>query len=290
VHSSPPGARIHSYTKAHRALPAGCLRAMLLAPSEAAIGLGLSLRLHLLHVGTGKGTASAHTAFDEHSFPLDDTPWLEAHDAPDVNGLFYTICQLISAFDIREQVSELLVHALILLESLIRRDTEGVFAACTVRPLLLTAVALSAKHNIDESLTQLVPSLHRVGFTGISASSFCDMEIAFLEIVGWRIGVSRKVYTVYAFELRALAASQMPAIRSVVPQLVEIATALDAARDDPPEKQQELQRDASVSSPLLDRAECAPSRSRPHRRWTAPSPEGRPKVSSPPCGTRLGGW
>ena len=204
---------------------------MSVAMSRGSLGLALSLRIHLLnnssaHDGRRHRLLRPTHLFDETARPITHSPSL----CGDLDELFYTVCQLIAAFEIQSE-PEILVQATILLERFIRRAPD-LFTTSTVRPLLLTSLMVSTKWCIDEVVTGSVAELHRVGFIQLDQGRLNAFEAMFLQAIDWQVAVSRQVYSVYAFELAALALSQFRPLRAVAPKLVACAEALDAPASD----------------------------------------------------------
>ena len=65
--------------------------------------------------------------------PLGTDPWPGPDDSPGIDALLCTVCQLTAAWSIQQQ-PQILVHALILVETMIMQDP-GVLTAATARPL-----------------------------------------------------------------------------------------------------------------------------------------------------------
>ena len=203
-----------------------------LAPSEAA--LGVSMAVKLLLTGQEEHPACADPVFDEKcgSITSDSYGWERATDVP-LGCIFFTICQFTKALDTGDD-SGIVIHALLLLERLIRR-VPGVLRGSTLRPLLLTAFSLSAKSYFDEQLSDIVPALRQLGVDTITAERLLELELAFLGHIGWKIGSPRHVYATYVFEVRSLISSQRALLAGEYADLVDAARSLDGvsvARED----------------------------------------------------------
>ena len=201
----------------------------LISPSEACIGLALALHIHLLNPEqTSEVRARAESVhqhvFDENCGALNHD-LLDLSAGPNIDWLLCTICRIMVAFQLQEEV-EVLVSALILVERFIRKSP-GSLTVCTLRPLLLTAVWLSTKHHIDEQLCGIVAALTRIGFTNVDHRRCCRREAAFLLELDWHVGVSKKTHTLYALELRALAFAHLGSLRALDPRLIQSLELLD---------------------------------------------------------------
>ena len=80
-----------------------------------------------------------------------------------------------------------------------RRDAS--FTRGSLPGVLVAAFTVSAKHHFDEALC----------FDAFKAAFAVDrpleeLEVALLEVIGWRADVSRTAVAIYTFELRALVA------------------------------------------------------------------------------------
>jgi hypothetical protein len=188
----------------------------------ASIGLALSLGLHV-HSATAAPDEPEFDVFSE----AGETPELGA-GPPDFGSIFFAVHQLVSAFDIRE--GEILVQAIIIIERLVQRSRQ-VLHASNWRPILVISVTLSVKQIFDEVTIDIAQRLHGVGFSGFYGRRLMQLEGALLTACGWNIETSRQTFAVYARELSALVSSQLEAIETVAPQLIEVARRLPDTPD-----------------------------------------------------------
>ena len=197
-----------------------------LSPSEAALGVSLALKLLLMDSAQQPALLDV---FDEKygAVGSDSSTWERAADVP-LGSIFFTVCQLSRALEIADD-SGILIHALLLIERLIRRFP-GVLRGSTLRPLLLTAISLSSKSYHDEQLSDIVCALKHFGIETVTADRLLELEVAFLERIDWRISSPRQTYASYIFELRSLVASQIHELADHCPDLVGVARSLDIAQ------------------------------------------------------------
>lgn len=192
------------------------------------MGVTLSLRLHLVNSsdqGAAPLTAPLHVFCERYGALNGETSW-SGNVKPDVCEIFALVGKLTAAFDLFSE-TEVLVYALFLVERLIEH-CPGVLKTSTLRPILLTAITISAKTVIDESLSGITRSLAHFGFTGVDCSRVTELEVAFLQTLNWRIDIPRHTFALYGFELRSLYTSHLVPLRTVFPDLERMAAALDS--------------------------------------------------------------
>jgi len=207
-----------------------------LAPSEATLGVGLALQMHLVSTPSQQPQMEplsfpleALSIFDEESAPLgtDSLNWQGAEQVS-LEDLVRTTIQLTRAFRSSEE-TEVLVQALAIVELLIRRHP-GILSPSRVRPILLAAFVISAKLNFDEVHVGVIQALQGVGFDAISLEHLTELEIKLLQAIYWQLPFARQTYTQYTFELRALVSSCTAPLMESLPELANVIWRLD----DPP--------------------------------------------------------
>ena len=255
---------------------------MLLASSEASIGLTLSLRLlQTLNIVSNHNADGASVPNVSGSQTGRTASCEDVDDSMDVGSLFVLVYKLIAVFEIRNE-PHVLVSAIILLEKLIVK-APGVLTPTTLRPLLIAAISLSAKMCIDEELEGIVGSLQRVGFDHIRPADIKHSEMVFLTALDWQINISRQQYCVYAFGLRALVASQIGGLRQAgLGTLVDLALLLDDGSSEAPSTargQKHIQRDQGAPITTCVAQEAASSE-------RAASPAAYRPINASPCARR----
>ena len=153
---------------------------LLLHPHEASLGLALALALL---VNNAQGGADDDVA---------------------VSAVLSVINRIFSALDLRDE-TEVAVHTLMLVERLIRLQPSA-FSLSTLQSVVLGAVIVSHKFNIDEELRMddATKNLRQFGFAALTPRDLCWAEASFLQALRFDITVRRRAYAAYVFEMRAL--------------------------------------------------------------------------------------
>jgi len=205
-----------------------------LAPSEAALGVSLVLKDHLIHSPRpGTGGLAERTIFNEEYAPLCANAHWQTPEEVSLEGLVATTVQLTHAFQATHQ-TEILVQAIAILELCIRLQGPSVLCAGSIRPLLLAAFVLSAKVHHDEAffLSEIVSALQHVGFDAISSPHLVMLELGLLKATAGQLHMTRQTYTHYAFELRALVSHVAAPLMVRMPELADVLRHLDSQLTD----------------------------------------------------------
>jgi len=143
----------------------------------------------------------------------------------DFSRIFVALHDLMCTFDARAE-GELLVHVLVLIERLARRQP-GCLNAHTLQPILAITFTLAVKHYFDEEMRDVSQRLRDIGYGGMEGERLLLLESTVLSVLDWNIEVSRATYTDYVFALRQLVVGQIVQLEEIFPKIVSIAFKFD---------------------------------------------------------------
>ena len=89
------------------------------------------------------------------------------------------------------------------------------------------AVSISSKMCFDEHLIGVVDALRAVGFRRIDSDHLCDLEVALLRALQWRVFIHDESYGLYELEVHKLARSLRNALEVSCPTMLEAAASLE---------------------------------------------------------------